>query len=203
MASEITYAEVKFKNESPAPVVKGPPETKKPEQHPQKYPLWLPWLISLLLLLVCIALVVVLLDRGWMCCPKAWRRFQGSCYFLSPDTMSCAESAQNCTGMGSQLVVITSKAEQEFLSKQIKQSKEPKPENFYIGLFAEQEGQWQWVDKTPYNATAAFWRKEEPSPGDDENCTVIHVPEKTLNNWNDVKPTRKHHRICEAAAVIV
>ncbi|XP_036239841.1 C-type lectin domain family 4 member A-like [Molothrus ater] len=234
MASEITYAEVKFRNESPAPVVKGPPETKKPEQHPQKYPLWLPWLISLLLLLVCIALVVVFLvvpfchsgdqpsalqqqfsewecdsavpqgtDRGWMCCPKGWRRFQGSCYFLSPDTMSCAESAQNCTGMGSQLVVITSKAEQEFLSEQIRQSKEPKAYNFYIGLFAEQDDQWQWVDKTPYNATAAFWRKGEPSPGDDENCTVIYVPEKALNNWNDVKPTTKHHRICEAAAVIV
>uniref|UniRef100_A0A8C9NQU6 Uncharacterized protein n=1 Tax=Serinus canaria TaxID=9135 RepID=A0A8C9NQU6_SERCA len=49
---------------------------------------------------------------GWMCCPKGWRRFQGSCYFLSSDTMSWDESAQNCTGMGSQLVVITSKAEQ-------------------------------------------------------------------------------------------
>ncbi|XP_036256590.1 C-type lectin domain family 6 member A-like [Molothrus ater] len=142
-------------------------------------------------------------DRGWLCCPKGWRRFQGSCYFLSPDTMSCAESAQNCTGMGSQLVVITSKAEQEFLSEQIRQSKEPKPYNLYIGLFAEQEGQWQWVDKTPYNATAAFWRKGEPSNILDENCTVIHVPEVTLNNWNDVIPTTKHHRICEAAAVIV
>nr|XP_026653518.1 uncharacterized protein LOC102067157 [Zonotrichia albicollis] len=49
---------------------------------------------------------------GWMCCPKGWRRFQGSCYFLSTDTMNCAESARNCTGMGSQLVVITSKTEQ-------------------------------------------------------------------------------------------
>ncbi|NWZ18210.1 CLC4E protein, partial [Agelaius phoeniceus] len=82
-------------------------------------------------------------------CPKGWRRFQGSCYFLSPDTMSWAESAQNCTGMGSQLVVITSKAEQ-----QIRQSKEAKPDYLYIGLFAKQKGQWQWVDKTPYNATA-------------------------------------------------
>ncbi|TRZ18621.1 hypothetical protein HGM15179_008533, partial [Zosterops borbonicus] len=36
-----------------------PPEKKKPEHHPQKYPLWLPWLISLLLLLVCFALVVL------------------------------------------------------------------------------------------------------------------------------------------------
>ncbi|NXQ62472.1 CLC4D protein, partial [Anthoscopus minutus] len=75
-----------------------------------------------------------------------WRRFQRSCYFLSLDRMSWAESEQNCTGMGSQLVVINSKEEQ------IKQL--PKRENFYIGLFAEKVGKWQWVDKTPYNVTA-------------------------------------------------
>ena len=50
--------------------------------------------------------------QGWTCCPQGWRRFQRSCYFLSIDKMSWAESEQNCTGMGSQLVVINSKAEQ-------------------------------------------------------------------------------------------
>ncbi|XP_005531079.1 PREDICTED: C-type lectin domain family 4 member A [Pseudopodoces humilis] len=232
MASEITYAEVKFKNESPAPVVKVPPETKKPEHHPQKYPLWLPWSISLLLLLVCFALVVILLvvpfchstdqptalqqqfsewkcdsavpqvtARGWTCCPKDWRRFQRSCYFLSSDTMNWAESEQNCTGMGSQLVVINSKEEQVFLSMLMK--KPPKRENFYIGLFEEKMGKWQWVDKTPYNVSAAFWRKGEPSDYLDENCTVMHVLEKSLNNWNDVRSDLMHHRICEVAAVTV
>ncbi|NWW18431.1 CLC4D protein, partial [Falcunculus frontatus] len=83
----------------------------------------------------------------WMCCPKGWKRFQGSCYFLSTDKMNWAESEQNCTGMGSQLVVINSRAEQQI-------KKEPKRENFYIGLTAEKVGQWQWVDKTPYNVTA-------------------------------------------------
>ncbi|XP_057901516.1 C-type lectin domain family 4 member E-like [Melospiza georgiana] len=140
-------------------------------------------------------------DRGWMCCPKGWRRFQGSCYFLSTDIMNCAESAENCTGMGSQLVVITSSAEQEFL---IEQGTQPSKEiNFYIGLFEDDVGQWQWVDKTPYNGTAAFWRKGEPSPGHAENCTVMHLPEGTHNNWNDVRPYERHHRICEAAAVTV
>ncbi|NXD41970.1 CLC4D protein, partial [Copsychus sechellarum] len=232
MASEITYAEVKFKNESPSPVVKVPAETKKPEHHPQKYPLWLPWLISLLLLLVCFALVVVLLvflfwhssdqpralqqqflewkcdsgvaqgtDRGWTCCPKGWRRFQRSCYFLSTDKKNWAESEQNCTGMGSQLVVINSKAEQEFLSKLIKQSL--RKDHFYIGLFAEKVGQWQWVDKTPYNVTAAFWRKGEPSGGFDENSTVMHRFEETLKNWNDARSVWYYYRICEAAAVTV
>ncbi|NWR53039.1 CLC4E protein, partial [Regulus satrapa] len=133
-------------------------------------------------------------DRGWMCCPKGWIRFQRSCYFLSLDKMNCAASEQNCTGMGSQLVVINSKAEQDFLSNQTTRS--PKRQNFYIGLFEDKMGQWQWVDKTPYNVKAVFWREGEPSSGH-ENCTVIHVPEKSLNNWNDVRSDLAHHRICE------
>lgn len=44
---------------------------------------------------------------------------------------------------------------QDFLSEQIRQATDPTPDNFYIGLFAEKVGQWQWVDKTPYNVTAA------------------------------------------------
>ncbi|XP_065531245.1 C-type lectin domain family 4 member A isoform X2 [Lathamus discolor] len=231
MASEITYAEVKFQNTSPAAVVKVPPETKKQQHHPQKYPLWLPWLISVLLLLLCIALVTVLLvapfshsgdqppafkqkfkewscdsavpggkaEEGWACCPKGWKRFQGSCYYLSGDATSWANSEQNCTGMGSHLVVITSKAEQDFLSKEVK--KPLRGENHYIGLIA-QMGQWHWVDQTPFNVTAAFWREGEPSNPDDEKCVVIHRTSGLLNNWNDVQ-CNSHHRICEAAAIIV
>ncbi|NXD46026.1 CLC4D protein, partial [Copsychus sechellarum] len=140
-------------------------------------------------------------DRGWTCCPKGWRRFQRSCYFLSTDKMNWAESEQNCTGIGSQLVVINSKAEQDFLSKQLKQFQ--KKQNFYIGLFLDKKGQWQWVDKTPYNVTAAFWRKGEPSSGLSESYTVIYSLEQTLNNWSDVASVWNFSRICEAAAVIV
>uniref|UniRef100_U3K8I3 C-type lectin domain-containing protein n=1 Tax=Ficedula albicollis TaxID=59894 RepID=U3K8I3_FICAL len=122
-------------------------------------------------------------DRGWTCCPEGWRRFQRSCCFLSLARMNWAESEQNCSGMGSQLVVINSKAEQEFLSEQIKQP--PDRVYFYTGLFAEKVGQWQWVDRTPYNVTAAFWRKGEPSNTHYQNCTVTHSPEKPLNNWTE------------------
>ncbi|XP_065509868.1 C-type lectin domain family 4 member A-like isoform X2 [Caloenas nicobarica] len=199
MASEITYAEVKFKNASPAAVVEVPPEMKKHEHHPQKYPPWLPWLISLLLVLVCIALVIVLLGRGWMCCPRGWKRFQGSCYYLSDDMMGWAESKQNCTEMGSHLVVINSEAEQDFLTKDLKQSSKGK--NYYIGLSAQKVGQWQWVDQTPLNEAAAFWRTNEPSNVDAEMCVVIHaIP--VIDNWNDARCER-HYRICEAAAVTV
>ncbi|KAM9293449.1 C-type lectin domain family 4 member D-like isoform 2-T2 [Morus bassanus] len=199
MASEITYAEVKFKNASPAAAVKVPPEMKKDEHHPQKYPPWLPWLISLLLLLVCIALIIVLLGRGWTCCPKGWKQFQGKCYYPSDDEMSWEESMQNCTGMGSHLVVINTKAEQDYLTNVLRLPSSAW--SYYIGLRAEVVGQWQWVDQTPYNETAAFWRTGEPSNVDVEKCVAFY-PRSGMSNWNDVRCER-HYRICEAAAVTV
>ena len=164
--------------------------------------------------------------QGWTCCPKGWKRFQKSCYYLSADLMPLAESEQNCTGMGSHLAVITSEAEQvgaglrgaqqpatqcqalegtqtpqlpqgsgdalsaalqcgsplppapshgdprhlpplspaphgrctlpcfqTFLTRQLPQPRAGA--NYYIGLRAQEVGQWQWVDGTPFNETAA------------------------------------------------
>ncbi|XP_027533460.1 C-type lectin domain family 4 member E-like [Neopelma chrysocephalum] len=208
MASEVTYAEVKFKNASLAAVVEAPPEMKKCEHHPQKYPPWLPWLISLLLLLTCIALVVVLLVEGWMCCPKGWRRFQNSCYFLSLDTMSWAGSEQNCTGMGSHLVVINSREEQEFLFNLAKEKVTNIYETkYYIGLTSYQNGQWQWVDQTPYEKIATFWKPGEPNLLFAERCAAIHVKGKrdsnTYSNWNNVLCFTSCYRICELAVKFV
>ncbi|KFO77340.1 C-type lectin domain family 4 member A isoform X1 [Cuculus canorus] len=229
MASEITYAEVKFKNASPTAAVEVPTQTKKHEHHPQKYPPWLPWLISLLLLLVCIALVILLVipfshrgnqstvlqqkfmewlcvsampqhkGRGWLCCPNGWKRFKKSCYYMSVDMMNWAESEQNCTAMGSHLVVINTTAEQTFLTEELQQS--PRGRNYYIGLTAQALGQWQWVDQTPYNESAMFWRSGEPSNVAVEACVVIHTNPK-IHNWNDIQ-CGNHYRICEAAALIV
>ncbi|NXF10420.1 CLC4E protein, partial [Smithornis capensis] len=110
----------------------------------------------------------------WMCCPKGWKRFQGSCYFLSPDMMSLEESEQNCTGMGSHLVVINSKEEQEFLftlaRKKVTNAYETK---YYIGLSSDKSGQWQWVDQTPYEKTATFWKPGEPNLLFAEKCAAI------------------------------
>ncbi|NXV25157.1 CLC6A protein, partial [Cepphus grylle] len=88
-------------------------------------------------------------EQGWMCCPNGWKRFQKSCYYLSTDTMFWVESVQNCTGMGSHLVVINSAAEQAFLTTKLQQI--AKGDNYYIGLYAQEVGKWQWVDQTPLN----------------------------------------------------
>ncbi|XP_074681881.1 C-type lectin domain family 4 member D-like isoform X1 [Strix aluco] len=139
-------------------------------------------------------------ERGWMCCPRGWKLFQKSCYYISGNVMPWAESVQNCTGMGSHLVVINSEAEQLFISEKIQQSS--KGLHYFIGLSAEKVGQWQWVDQTPFNVSAAFWRKGEPSNKDDQKCVAIQKASEPPNNWNDLT-CEHHYRVCEAAAVTV
>ncbi|XP_066861515.1 C-type lectin domain family 4 member D-like [Anser cygnoides] len=144
-------------------------------------------------------------EDSWKCCPEGWRRFQESCYYFSADRMPWDESQQNCSGMGSHLVAINTEAEQDFLYKQITRELKYQGQeiNLYIGLRAQEVGQWHWADQTPYNVTAAFWRPGEPSNSTNEMCVIIHHKTENLRNWNDV-PCRTHcNRICETAAVTI
>ncbi|KAF4804373.1 C-type lectin domain family 4 member E [Turdus rufiventris] len=66
--------------------------------------------------------------------------------------------------MGSQLVVINSKAEQAFLFNLTKEKATNIYETkYYIGLAAYKTGQWQWVDQTPYENTATNKGPNSPS----------------------------------------
>ncbi|XP_032056870.1 C-type lectin domain family 4 member D-like [Aythya fuligula] len=151
----------------------------------------------------CIPNVPASKKDSWKCCPEGWRPFQESCYYFSGDQMPWDESQQNCSGMGSQLVVINTEAEQDFLYKEIGRQMKYRREGFnlYIGLRAQEVGQWRWADQTPYNETAAFWRPGEPSNIPEEMCVVIHQKAESLQNWNDVPCTTSSYRICETAAV--
>ncbi|KAM9204761.1 C-type lectin domain family 4 member D-like isoform 1-T1 [Mergus octosetaceus] len=151
----------------------------------------------------CILAVPRVKGQDWKCCPEGWRPFQESCYYFSDDWMPWEESQQNCSGMGSHLVVINTKAEQDFLYKEMGRQMKYRREgiNLYIGLRAQEVGQWRWADQTPYNETAAFWRPGEPSNDPNEPCVVIHHKTQNLRNWNDVPCTIHSYRICETAAV--
>uniref|UniRef100_A0A8B9R3A1 C-type lectin domain-containing protein n=1 Tax=Anas platyrhynchos TaxID=8839 RepID=A0A8B9R3A1_ANAPL len=132
-------------------------------------------------------------EDSWKCCPEGWRPFQESCYYFSGDQMPWNESQQNCSGMGSQLVVINTKAEQF--------KHQRNGVILYIGLRAQEVGQWRWAGQTPYNESAAFWRPGEPSNKPAEMCVVIYHNTENLWNWNDVPCTTRSYRICETAAV--
>ncbi|XP_043420791.1 C-type lectin domain family 4 member E [Prionailurus bengalensis] len=128
------------------------------------------------------------------CCPLSWIHFQSSCYLFSTNTMSWASSVKNCSNMGAHLVVINTQEEQEFLFYA-----KPKRREFYIGLTDQvTEGQWQWVDGTPFTESLSFWDEGEPNNiVTVEDCATIRDSSNPRKNWNDVPCFFNMFRICE------
>ncbi|XP_006875556.1 PREDICTED: C-type lectin domain family 4 member E [Chrysochloris asiatica] len=128
------------------------------------------------------------------CCPLNWEHFQSSCYFFSTDTRTWALSVKNCSDMGAHLVVINTQEEQEFLFHA-----KPKSKEFYIGLTDQiVEGQWQWVDGTPFKESLSFWDVGEPNNiVTVEDCATIRDSSNPRKNWNDVPCFFNMFRICE------
>ncbi|XP_004647213.1 C-type lectin domain family 4 member E [Octodon degus] len=126
------------------------------------------------------------------CCPLNWKHFQSSCYFFSTDVMTWTESLKNCSGMGAHLVVINTEKEQEFLFYV-----KPKNNEYFIGLTDQVvEGQWQWVDDTPFSLS--FWDVGEPNNiVSVEDCVTIRDSSNPRKNWNDVTCFFTKFRICE------
>ncbi|KAF5897172.1 antigen like protein, partial [Clarias magur] len=72
--------------------------------------------------------------------------FRSSLYFMSNEEKSWTESRQNCRKRGAHLVIINSRKEQEFISKQ----KVNNRVQAWIGLSdRDKEGEWKWVDGSP------------------------------------------------------
>ncbi|XP_068937128.1 C-type lectin domain family 4 member E [Petaurus breviceps papuanus] len=128
------------------------------------------------------------------CCPLNWKKFQSSCYFFSNDTMTWIASMRNCEEMGGILAVINTEEEQHFLFQA-----KPSGREFYIGLTDQVfDGEWQWVDGTPFNENLSFWDVGEPNNlATVEDCVTIRDSSNANHNWNDITCFFKMYRICE------
>ncbi|XP_017448230.1 C-type lectin domain family 4 member A isoform X2 [Rattus norvegicus] len=205
MASEITYAEVRIKNESNSSVTySGSPAAprEKPTRHLiyfQKYSQFLEEKKAIKGIthkeLNCIKNVLLMEEKSWSCCPKNWKPFGSHCYWVTKHTSTYSkaswnESEKNCFSMGAHLLVIHSKEEQDFITGFLNRDAA-----YFIGLWDSGHRQWQWVSQTPYNASATFWHKGEPS-SDDEKCVIINH----LNSgwgWNDIPCSGKQQSVCQ------
>lgn len=96
--------------------------------------------------------------------------------------------------MGAHLVVINTQEEQEFLFHA-----KPRRREFYIGLTDQVvEGQWKWVDDTPFMESLSFWDIGEPNNiATLEDCVTIRDSTNPRRNWNDATCFFTMYRICE------
>ncbi|XP_007935397.1 C-type lectin domain family 4 member D [Orycteropus afer afer] len=131
-------------------------------------------------------------ESTWNCCPVGWRAFQSNCYIFLNDNKTWAESVSNCTGMGANLVTIRTEAEQNFIIKFLDRQL-----SYFLGLTDQNtEGQWYWVDGTPFNPRMVFWHKDELNKLWEAHCVVL-VNEKDKWAWNYFPCHFETSRICK------
>nr|XP_021505675.1 C-type lectin domain family 4 member A-like isoform X2 [Meriones unguiculatus] len=196
MASEITYAEVKFKNASNSSGTHSDSSAapkKNPTHHQSKpgSPSLLFTSLMVFFLLLAISFLVAFII--WSCCPKDWEPFGSQCYFTLKNS-NWSESKNRCSLMGAHLLVIYSQEEQDFITKILETGA-----TYFIGLWDAGHRQWQWVDETPYNESATFWHEGEPS-NPKEQCVTINY-RKPVWGWNDIPCSDKQKSVCQAKKV--
>ncbi|XP_014744608.1 PREDICTED: C-type lectin domain family 5 member A-like [Sturnus vulgaris] len=99
-------------------------------------------------------------------CPSPWKKHGRKCYFFSPegkgkDWKSCRD---NCTAMGSDLVIIESREELDYLHSQSQHA------YYLLGLiYSPEEKKWKWINNVEHDP-AMFDTGRHYS---DYHCTAI------------------------------
>ncbi|XP_039880726.1 CD209 antigen-like protein A, partial [Simochromis diagramma] len=120
-------------------------------------------------------------------CQENWVAFSDSLYEVSSEQKSWEESRRDCLKKGSDLMIINSREEQNFVNKFKK--------HLWIGLTdSETEGIWKWVDGT--QMTTSYWNSGEPNGGRNENCGEIKTY-NSENSLNDAPCSSAKFWICE------
>uniref|UniRef100_A0A803K1G6 Asialoglycoprotein receptor 1 n=1 Tax=Xenopus tropicalis TaxID=8364 RepID=A0A803K1G6_XENTR len=120
-------------------------------------------------------------------CDSGWKKFDGSCYYIVTTKKNWMEARAICKSMNSDLVVINSEREQNFLESLTDESE------FWIGLKRDKD-RWRWVDGTLHNPSEGFWMKGEPNnSGGKEDCVHMWRDKK----WNDKVCTFLQKAFCE------
>lgn len=101
-------------------------------------------------------------------CPAGWQKALNNCYlFNTNDQLSWDEARTECALQNADLMVIRSKAEQDWI---ILQTEEYKTDGWWIGLVYRNG--WQWAQYGGDN-TLINWRNE-PDNYDEQDCCAIN-----------------------------
>ncbi|KAI5087393.1 immune-related, lectin-like receptor 2 [Silurus meridionalis] len=135
-------------------------------------------------------------------CEKGWKSLGLKCYYFSTSKLNWTQSRDECVEKGGHLVIITSRAEQDFVASQIQIT-------HWIGLNdLDTEGQWMWVNNQLLKQMSVmFWytAPEGPHEPDNwkmrdpfgENCGALGDENGNIHKWFDASCKRLKRYICE------
>ncbi|XP_051991415.1 C-type lectin domain family 10 member A-like isoform X1 [Xyrauchen texanus] len=145
-------------------------------------------------------------STGCALCAVHWIHSGGKCYYFSTVKMNWTQSRDYCVTLGGHLVIITSKAVQDFLVSEVK-------ETHWIGLNdLETEGHWVWVNNQPLSDSTEFWIKRENGVREPDNWTKDHPAGEDCASlghshgetdfWTDAFCFEEKRFVCEAPASV-
>ncbi|XP_053335462.1 C-type lectin domain family 4 member E-like [Clarias gariepinus] len=170
-------------------------ETRLEAQHTGGDTAWSRWyrLIAVFLVMLCLLLTAIIVL--WIKYPNLkesqtrWNYTNSSVYIIINEQKSWTESRKNCRETGADLVIITSREEQEFVTKLRAGGRA------WIGL-SNREGEWKWVDDT--TLITGFWGDKEPnSAAREDRCVITRKTSDPVKNWGDVLCNKTYNWICE------
>ncbi|XP_030013367.1 asialoglycoprotein receptor 2-like [Sphaeramia orbicularis] len=140
------------------------------------------------------------LKQGCQPCLTGWIQFQEKCYFFynqSRGWKTWTQSQTYCKDSGSDLVVIETLQEQEFISKNI-HTYHDKYHGFWIGLKQDSDQNWIWVNGR--KDTLGFWLDEDLG----KSGPYAHmIPGRPLNaSWDTSDNPFELKFICESELMI-
>ncbi|XP_062892762.1 CD209 antigen-like protein C isoform X4 [Mobula hypostoma] len=149
-----------------------------------------------LMALIIFTIIVVILtskDCTTELCHRSWTPFAGNCYFFSMSTLGWEESRQACVTLGSELVVIRSEEEQQFVAEY------NASRAYWVGIKDNPlELTWTWVDGTILQDDLTFWDKDYPDSYFDyeleafKNCVFLRG-----GAWANAVCARANYWICK------
>ncbi|XP_063404637.1 perlucin-like protein [Mytilus trossulus] len=119
-----------------------------------------------------------------------WHKYNGHCYYYSPDTADWFTAERKCRDIGGYVVKIDDKEE----NSNIAANKANSGYHYWIGLIDLKEGEWRWTyDQS--KASFTTWYPGYGAKGTDSNCVMLHA---SRTDWFDYSCHYSAYYICES-----
>jgi len=146
---------------------------------------------SVLLLIICVAIVFSIIFAGELVCPSdEWRSFEGHCYRLLTDYHSMEECREDCNyDHGGDIASVHSLAENDFITTFVQERpvRGGERDTWIGGYIEETDGQFSWLDGSSWNFQN--WDVGEPdrkSLGREHHeCVFLGKNQNNLGKWWD------------------
>ena len=123
----------------------------------------------------CNVVVILISSFSVTGCPKDWVEEGSNCYRAIPDLQKAIDARNECKKLGADLPVIKSTEENTFFLKLTEDRGET-----WLGMYAEMNNDFHWVDGTSVADTFSAWAPGEPNYPADEHCAYTAISRKVV-----------------------